>query len=66
MTDFLCTRATREPFDRAVLIRMDGELYERIGAMISAVPALHSVSKSEFIRRSIRFALATVDEKTGR
>jgi hypothetical protein len=54
---FLSTQDTRSKLDRVFIVRITPELGERITAAILEHPALAGLSRSEFARRALIYAL---------
>jgi hypothetical protein len=60
MNSFFSVKDSRQRLDRQMILRLDPDLHERLNATIQSVPALSGVSKSEFVRRAMRFALRCI------
>jgi hypothetical protein len=65
MMNFLKCRNTKQRLDRPFIVRLAPELYERLDSAVATVPALSGISKSEFVRRAMLYALEAVETETG-
>ncbi len=65
MTTFLKTKQTRQRLDRPFIVRLAPELYDRLETAVASIPALSGISKSEFVRRAMVYALESVESEMG-
>jgi hypothetical protein len=57
MNQFLKTTEARQRLNRLFVVRLDRDLYKRLDAALATDPALSGMSKSEFVRRAMSYAL---------
>ena len=59
--NFLSVEDTRSRLDRVFIVRIRTDLGDRVAAVIRDTPALAGLSRSEFARRAMIFALAAIE-----
>lgn len=62
---FLSVKNTRSRLDRVFIVRISPELCERVATAILENPALSGLSRSEFARRAMLYALESVERRPG-
>lgn len=65
MVHFLKIENTKQTLDRPFIVRLDSSLYDRLNCAVATVPALSGISKSEFVRRAMWYALEAVETEVG-
>lgn len=59
--NFLAVEDTRSRLDRVFIVRISPELGDRVAVAIRENPALAGLSRSEFARRAMIFALESME-----
>lgn len=63
--NFLSVEDTRSRLDRVCIVRISPDLGDRVAAAIRETPALAGLSRSEFTRRAMIFALEAIEHRDG-
>ncbi len=63
MSSFFAVEDSRQRLNRQIIVRLDPVLHDCLNAAIQNVPALSGISKSEFVRRAVWFALRCIQSE---